>query len=1797
MTAINRFLHSIKKVLPPLAGTLFFIVFSQVQAAAVTYSFVADQFVNGYCTSQGDSATPVHTDPYTFYFWAKIAGSTGISCTIQPDGFANKGSNAYVNFIVSPGNPNSFVHSFNIYGFDVNNTTGTTQTLTVLSTKAGNTISTQSHTASTGISTISLSVSNVDRVTISFSDTDGLSFNNFQLESNTEQAPVASSLNVSGSMIIGETLTGSHGTYSDNEGDLEGTPQYQWFSYSSASCGYYADEIAGATSATYTVTASDIGKYICFSVKPTALTGASPGWNFLAASAAVSAGMEIDVQGNAASISDGDTSPATADNTDFGTVTIGSNTTKTYAVKNTGEASLTLSGSPKVALSGAGCTEFSVTTQPTSPLVATTGSSDFSIQYTPTAVATNNCTVSIASDDPDENPYIFTITGLGEKLTQTITFGALSDKIYGNPDFSVSATASSSLSPSFATNGECSNTSSSISIDDVGSCTVTASQAGNATYYAATNVSQTFTIEKISQTITFGTLSDKIYEDADFSVSATASSGLSPSFATSGSCSNTGSSISIDDVGNCTVTVSQTGSAIYYAAPDVSQTFNVDKASQTISFSPSSTGIVGNSATLSASGGNSGNSIVFAVTTSATCSLSGDTLNYLNAGTCTVTANQAGTSQYYVAPEVSKSISITKAGTTTEFKTASPTPSALGQEVYIFFEVSSATGTTPTGDVTISSGNYSCSRTLTNTHNGNSGCFITFDEIGDYDFSISYAGDDNHYLSGNNKGLSHQVNQADFIYTIQQTLLSETDTTTSYTIELASIPTSVVNITITPDTQLSINDEAAGQSVSIQLLDITPVELTVTPVDDSILEGEHLGFITHSSVSDDANYDDKHTELSFDIIDNDAGVVITQTGELSEVIESGQANNYSIKLNTEPNQDVTINIETDSEQFSIYPRRLIFSRLNWNQSQNVRLLAVDDLEVEGNATATITHSISTEDSTYSAENIEFIIDEQSGNSLTVSIIDNDIAQAPLAPSNLQIALIDNQIQLNWQDNSYNETQFIVLKNQQILVQLPADSTSYVDTVQCGASYNYQIYATNEIGDSPVSNLATIDFPCPESLQVPLNFNVSPDSISQTQLTWQNNNQVEIGYQIVRNGQIIQNTASNTTNYTDTNLQCGTGYQYQIRAIGADLTVSAPATQTVTTLACEDGIVEPPEPELPPVIISPEVIVPTPIGSTPFVAPIVTLIKDNSSLERNANIGGQTVKNIYIQQDASIANGTLAGQISNEGLASNIVLAEGATMQGGSISGVNINHGVMQDATITLYSEISGGQFVGNISNRGTISDIELLKNAVLQGGKIGGLIQSQGTILDIQLQADARIIGGQVGGIIKGTPARPAYLGDIEILDGATLSYVRISPTTKLLDNVTIGEGVIFPKSIARPDLDDFGVDESELNSIDNEIFRGIESAAFSIFKPQHLQQLPLEIFTQFEAPDIAYLEPETVQSLDIEQFEQLPLETLAGFTQNNVDALHSDVLNSITPEKLTSIQPQAIQQAEKPGTIFTQLDSNKITPQQIQAYLPDGWNVDLETGQLIAPVGTKLNYKDLTPNNIPSQRQAQLPEIADLSTSFSLGGKTGQSAQANLNQGIKQTLSIGDVDLNQFIFTQNENGVLNIVGTGLYAGITFAFLPDVNDVEQAPLDIPVGLTQDAGGFFTMITPEQQRFVLTPSSNNPAGLVEVISDVAVDTEPTEFKGKACDFSDQVAKFNEDGDVLLTISKDKARRRTRAFETDVHMVAMFDAFVESAPKAFCNGDDCDWLDMPDNLQQGMHFPANLRALQQAYVVYP
>jgi ribosomal protein S11 len=261
----------------------------------------------------------------------------------------------------------------------------------------------------------------------------------------------------------------------------------------------------------------------------------------------------------------------------------------------------------------------------------------------------------------------------GRALSQTITFASLPSQTYGASPFTVSATASSGLPVSFAstTLTVCTVSGSTVTLVATGNCTLEAAQAGNSDYAAATAVKRGFTVYKESQTISFDVIPTQTYGASPFTVSATASSGLPVSFAstTLTVCTVSASTVTLVESGNCSIEATQAGNSDYAAATSVKRTFAVSKESQTISFGVLSSQTYGASPFTVSATATSGLPVSFASTTLTVCTVSGSTVTLVEGGNCTLEATQAGNSDYAAAPAVKRGFAVEKESQTISFAT------------------------------------------------------------------------------------------------------------------------------------------------------------------------------------------------------------------------------------------------------------------------------------------------------------------------------------------------------------------------------------------------------------------------------------------------------------------------------------------------------------------------------------------------------------------------------------------------------------------------------------------------------------------------------------------------------------------------------------------------------------------------------------------------------------------------------------------------------------------------------------------------------------------------------------------------------------------------------------------------------------------------------------------------------------------------------------------------------------------------------------------------------------------------
>jgi hypothetical protein len=317
----------------------------------------------------------------------------------------------------------------------------------------------------------------------------------------------------------------------------------------------------------------------------------------------------------------------------------------------------------------------------TASAIATSGLTVMFSSTTPTICSVSGGTVStiaagictIAADQTGNGTY-----SAAPQVTQSITVNKVSQSIGtisflpatltvgGTTTASVTATSSLAVSLSITTPNICSISGSSVTGLAAGTCIVTANQAGNATYSAATQVTQSITVNKVSQTVgAISFLPTTLAVGGMTAASATATSGLAVTFSSTAPtiCSVSGSRVTGLAAGICIVAADQGGNATYSASPQVTQSIVVNKVSQsigTISFSPTIL-TVGSTTTASATA-TSGLAVTFSSSATPTiCSISGSTVTGLATGTCTIAANQSGDGTYSAASQVTQNLTVSYA--------------------------------------------------------------------------------------------------------------------------------------------------------------------------------------------------------------------------------------------------------------------------------------------------------------------------------------------------------------------------------------------------------------------------------------------------------------------------------------------------------------------------------------------------------------------------------------------------------------------------------------------------------------------------------------------------------------------------------------------------------------------------------------------------------------------------------------------------------------------------------------------------------------------------------------------------------------------------------------------------------------------------------------------------------------------------------------------------------------------------------------------------------------------------------
>jgi len=243
------------------------------------------------------------------------------------------------------------------------------------------------------------------------------------------------------------------------------------------------------------------------------------------------------------------------------------------------------------------------------------------------------------------------------KTGQTITFGALPAKSYGNAPFSLNASASSGLAISYTSSNPAVATVSgtTVTIVGVGTTTITASQGGDVNYNAAAAVPQTLTVSKGTATVTLGNLTASYNGTPRLATATTVPDGLPVTL------TYNGSATAPLAVGTYTVAASVTD-ANYEGSN--SGTLTIDQGTQTITFGAIAAKTYGDADITLAATASSGLAISYTSSNPAVATVSGTTVTIVGAGTAIITASQGGDGNYNAAAAVPQTLTVSKGAAT-----------------------------------------------------------------------------------------------------------------------------------------------------------------------------------------------------------------------------------------------------------------------------------------------------------------------------------------------------------------------------------------------------------------------------------------------------------------------------------------------------------------------------------------------------------------------------------------------------------------------------------------------------------------------------------------------------------------------------------------------------------------------------------------------------------------------------------------------------------------------------------------------------------------------------------------------------------------------------------------------------------------------------------------------------------------------------------------------------------------------------------------------------------------------------
>jgi hypothetical protein len=240
-----------------------------------------------------------------------------------------------------------------------------------------------------------------------------------------------------------------------------------------------------------------------------------------------------------------------------------------------------------------------------------------------------------------------------------------------------------------------------------------------------------------------------------------------------------------------------------------------------------------------------------------------------------------------------------------------------------------------------------------------------------------------------------------------------------------------------------------------------------------------------------------------------------------------------------------------------------------------------------------------------------------------------------------------------------------------------------------------------------------------------------------------------------------------------------------------------------------------------------------------------------------------------------------------------------------------------------------------------------------------------------------------------------------------------------------------------------------------------------------------------FGADQMGGLTKDALGGISTDQFAALGGDALGGLKSENLGGLGADVIGNMSIDDLANLDPAEVQGMADIAKLVTNLNAFSVDTDTVAALLPDGWTID-STGDMTAPPGAEINFKELPKAPPPAAGEPEIAAQPDLSSNLALGAGSGAPSVLD---GMDNALVAAGAP--GFDFSQNSSGVLQI-GDGTGGPPVAAFIADAANMTQAAADADPGVSVDpkTGGYI-IVTDQGYQIPLLPSISDPAAVASL----------------------------------------------------------------------------------------------------------